>query len=461
MRQQKKNVKTNLYEEDIALLMTNMDQVIEGNFSAIDISAFHNQALAAKYNAMLTAILNINNGFVLQMNKAMRRIADGKVVREMLELVNSQAESISNMRGSSQNLDASIQNIQSAAHSIQDNSRSLTDTSKACSNDMNNSIHIVNDSSVQIKEINKQVIAFKEKTEKINEIIDNVRSLADESSLLALNASIEAARAGDAGRGFGVVAQQMSQLSSNTTECADDVAQYVAELTDSISVISDSIDTTTKDLQEGNDSVHKSIQSLQVMNGQLNTIRKEIDSIYEEINTQSSLTQTFIDGIETISDSYSTLSQSCMDTGVHMYHISRDVDNARNDMAKHNSRLTDLDWLTVFEIDHLTLTWRLYNNIMGFEHLLIKQLNNPQGCKFGKWTSKLTDSRVTGSDAFKQAVACHEELHRHACDSWNYNEEGDKDAAMNSFDLALGAFERFSQSLAALQDVIKSTENSN
>lgn len=452
-----KKPKTNPLAEDMALLAQSMDKVIEGDFSLIDVTTFHNSALAEKYNQMLTSILEINNGFVMKMNKAMSRIANGAVVKDMLEEVTSQSASIKGLRASSQELGDSIQNIQSAAQSIQDSSHGLATTSNTCSDSMNASIQIVDESSVQINEINKQIITFKENAEKINEIIDTVRSLAEESSLLALNASIEAARAGESGRGFGVVAQQMSQLSSNTTSCADNVTQYVLDLTNGISSISDTINDTTKKLQDGNESVHNSVQSLQMMNKQLGSIRNEIDSIYEEINSQSALTKSFVNSVESIAESYHTLYQECMDTGVHMYHISRDVDNARNDMAKNNSKLSRLDWLTVFEIDHLTLTWRLYNNIVEFEHLKITQLNNPDGCKFGKWIGQQTDPRITDSSAFKQAIQAHKDIHKHACDSWYAKEDGNRESAMRSFEQALDAFNRFSATLDDLREVIRRT----
>ena len=31
----------------------------------------------------------------------------------------------------------------------------------------------------------------------------------------------------------------------------------------------------------------------------------------------------------------------------------------------------------VFEVDHFVLTWRVYNNIVGFEHLQKKQVDDP------------------------------------------------------------------------------------
>ena len=132
-----KKQKTNPLAEDIALLMESMDRVVSGDFTLVDTSAFHEPALAEKYNQTLNYILGINNGFVMKMNKAMSRISDGAVTKDMLEEVISQTSSISDMRDSSRELGDSIQNIKGAAQNIQDNSHGLTATSNACSSNMN------------------------------------------------------------------------------------------------------------------------------------------------------------------------------------------------------------------------------------------------------------------------------------------------------------------------------------
>lgn len=447
----------NLYEEDTKLLMEYMDRVFEGDFSPVDLTAFHNAEFAEKYNRLLEYVLESNNAFVMRLNASMRKIGDNSVVKEMLEVVNSQAASINGMRNSSQDLGDSIQNIQVSAQNILDNSHSVMNTSINCTEGMNSSIRIVDECSRQISGINTQVSEFKEKAEQINKIIDIVMELAQNSSLLALNASIEAARAGEAGKGFAVVAQQVGELSSNTTSCAEDIVKYVGELMTGITALSSSVEQTTKQLQEGNSSVHKSVKSMQVMNNQLNSINQEIDSIYKEINNQSTLTSSFVSDIKTIAESYDTMSKECMTTGTHMYRISRDIDNARSDMARHNSKLTTLDWITVFEIDHLIFTWRVYSNLAEFEHLRIEQLNNPKGCKLGKWMAAQTDPRIANSKELAQLSEAHEAVHKHACDSWYAKEEQNTEAAMHHFELTHEAYGRFVECLNALRDLIRST----
>ena len=123
-------------------------------------------------------------------------------------------------------------------------------------------------------------------------------------------------------------------------------------------------------------------------------------------------------------------------------------------MARGASRLFPQDWLTVYDVDHLIFTWRLYNNLAGFETLKIGQLNNPKGCKFGKWATSLTDRRITDSREFKQAVSCHEELHRCACDSWNAKDRDDTEEALRHFHKALEIYERFSSAIDSLKRLL-------
>lgn len=452
-----KKIQNSFADEDIMLLLSCMDHVINGDLSPVNVSAFHNPQTGDKFNEMLSSILKTNNTLVMKLNRSMTKIGDSSCVKEMIEQVNSQTSSISDMQESSHNLEQSIQNIQTAVQNIQKNSHDVIQNSNHCMEDMNESIHLIDDSSMQVQSINDQVSDFKEKAIKINEIIDMVKKIAQKSGLLALNASIEAARAGEAGKGFAVVANEIKELSANTTSSAEDVVKYVGELVSGINSLADSISATTNQLKEGNESVHKSVEDMGVMNGNLNAITKEIDSIYEEINTQSSLTQSFVASVGSIADSYENLSLECVNTGSHLYHISRDVDTIRSNMARDNSRLSTMDWLTVFEVDHLIFTWRIYNNLADFETLKLTQVNNPKGCKFGKWVDGQTDPRIKNSRELRQAYEAHAELHKYATGSWNAKDQGDRKEALRLFNLAYNAYENFTRTLNPLRELIKQT----
>ncbi|MCM1552113.1 MAG: methyl-accepting chemotaxis protein [Butyrivibrio sp.] len=446
-----------LPNNDNMILMEWMDKAIEGDFTLVDTGQFQDAGLAEKYNQVLQSFIKLNNNFVMRLNDAMTLVGDSSCVKSMIEQLNSQTTAINDIQGSSQELGDSIQNIQDAVYNIQEKTHAVMQDADSCVEDMNSSIRTVDASVSSVLKINDQIADFQAKAAKINEIIDIVKKVASKSGLLALNASIEAARAGESGKGFAVVANQVKELSANTTQSAEDAMVYVRELLDGISSLAESINATAAQLTSGNTNIHHSLESLEHMNENMKLMSSEIDHIYGEINTQSGLTESFVASIDTIAASYEDLSKGCVSTGAHMFKSSRVIDNMRSDVARRRAKLYTQDWLSIYKIDHLIFTWRVYNNLADFEHLKLTQVNNPTSCKFGKWYTSQTDPRITGSSAFKDAVKYHNELHTHGTDSWNAKEEGDREEAIRHFQMVYDAYPKFSKALEDLKRVIAST----
>ena len=82
----------------------------------------------------------------------------------------------------------------------------------------------------------------------------------------------------------------------------------------------------------------------------------------------------------------------------------------------------------------------------------LEQVNNPGGCKLGKWFAAQTDEKITGSAAFKQTFDCHNELHKHAVDCFNAVARGERDKAMEHFNMA---FRTYGQLVKALDELRK------
>lgn len=452
----RKNEK-NTSAADNALLIELMDKAIAGDFSQLDTSLFHDSQVAEKYNEVLKSFVNLNNNFVMRLNDSMRLIGDSSCVKEMIEELNLQTTAISDMSGSSQELGSSVQNIQNAVYTIQEKTHTVMEDAHSCVDEMNASIEIVDASVASVLQINDQIEDFQAKAAQINEIIDMVKKVATKSGLLALNASIEAARAGEAGRGFAVVANQVKDLSANTTQSAEAAMAYVQELMTGIAALVDSITSTAAQLTDGNTRIHRSLESMEHISTSMNLVSSEIDHIYGEINTQSALTQSFVASIDSVATSYEDLSKGCVSTGTHMYKISRIIDNLRSDVARRRAILHTQDWLVVYELDHLIFTWRLYNNLADFEHLRVEQLNNPTGCKFGKWAGALTDMRITGSEAFRRAFKYHNDVHTHGVNSWYAKEDNNREEAFKQFQLAYDAYQQFVVALKDLKNVVAAT----
>ncbi len=439
----KKNNKDINTTNDKQLLLDAMQQFIDGKYASVDTSAYSDPEIAKKFNEMMTVLKKSNNNYVMRMNEAMEHIGDNSCVKEMIEQVMAQTSSIQSMSTSSKEFEASIQNISEEVDHIRDEAQAAIEVSTTSVNNMNETIEAVSDSVNQIQGIHEKVAIFEEKIEQITNIIDIVKKLANQSNLLALNASIEAARAGEAGRGFAIVAGQVKELSSNTAQSADMVVDYVEELRVSLAELKTLVDSTTEHLNESNSRVQNSVQDINSMSDHMDLINDRINNIHNAVNTQTNVTESFVRSIESMAASYEILERDCFATGDHLHSISRYVDSARGDMARGFSDLTMQDWVRIFQIDHHILTWRMYNNIAGFEHLKIEQLNNWNGCKLGKWIAGQTDTRITGSTQFREMKKYHEELHHHGCDSWQAAEDGNRELALHHFDLALASYRKF------------------
>jgi methyl-accepting chemotaxis protein len=445
-----------LSDHDAQLLLDSIDNIISGGFDDINPADFDSSVIGGKLNSMLFSMKQINNPVVMRLNETMSIIGDNSLMKDTFEQVESQTMSIKHMQNASLNLEDSIDNISSAMGNIRDNTHNIIEVSQNVTNDMNDSITAVNQSSKRIEVINNRVQNFKGKIGKIEEIVDLVKKVANQSNLLALNASIEAARAGEAGKGFAVVADQVRLLSSNTAESAEDIVKYVTELKENIDELALAMDETTVSLAEGNSKVEKSIVSMQQMNNQMISIREGVDSVFNDIDTQTKVTRSFSKQIENISQSYNTLSNDCLQTGRRVFKIGRYLDKTRSDLVRGCSKIAEQDWVRVFEVDHFVLTWRVYNNIVGFEHLQKKQVDDPGRCKLGKWLKQVSDERLIHSKEYISLAKSHEDLHKYATLSWQANEDGDHSKAISYFDDTYRSYQEFDEALHRFQSKMHS-----
>ncbi len=448
--------KINTQQEDLDKLLEMLKSGAAGDISEADAALFHDPKVAEAYNDFVKGWLKANNVFVMRANAAMTEIGDSSVVKNMIEEVKKQSEVVDNIHSSGTELENSVSNVQYAVQNIQQNSGDVLVTTRNCSDEIRSSIKTIGETAREVEQVNGEMTGFKVNAENITKIVDQIKDLADNSSLLALNASIEAARAGEAGRGFAVVAQQMGTLSNDTASCADSVVKYVGELLKGIDSIAASLNETSDHLKEGTDGALKSVDNLVAMTDRISEMNRDIDAIFEEVNTQSALTEEFIALGNTVASGFERLNGECLSTGEHLYKISRKIDMLRSDMARQRSLITLQDWITVFEVDHLIFTWRQYNNIVGFEHLKLEQINNPKGCKLGKWFTAQTDPQIKGCTAFGKAQRDHEELHRHATDCFKAVQAGRRDEAMKHFDMTYQSYKELCSTLAELHRQLRS-----
>ena len=418
---------------DREVVLNAMRQAVEGDYELISEDQIEDQELASLYNELIRKVIRDNNDYTLRLNEAVRTVGNTEIVTEMLELVNNQNTSVAGMRGTSEHLSESISKISTVTGEISSYVNDVVGAFNESVNQINESINKVNKSYEQLQDVNEKVAHFKENTSKINEIIGIVKGIADETNLLSLNASIEAARAGEMGKGFGVVANEVKNLSNTTKKSTEDIAKYISTLQHDSEDLASTIIEVSKQLREGNNQVEKSVQDIRQINANIQTIDQGLKTINKQVSEQNQSTEGFLMQIGELAGESSIIHNHCMEVGELLFKISRGVDGIRSLIARTTAKLSTREWLEIFEVDHMVYTWRLCNHIYGFEKLQLKNIENSNTCKLGKWYNTTEDTSLPSNVHFNEMKKQHELLHKKGVACFKAVEDGNKEQALGYY----------------------------
>ena len=432
--------------EDLEFLMKMIATYEEGTYDVIDVSEMHHREYGDALNHLIGTLKTKNNRFVMQLNEAMELIGDNSFIKATIDQVSEQQEEIGIIKRDIDNISDSTTHTAKAMSSITRNIHNVLDLVDDSLTDMSASIDVINGSMKDIHEINEKLKAFQDNINQINTITDIVNNIATESNLLALNAAIEAARAGEAGRGFAIVASEVGKLANSTTDSIGAIVDQIENLRETISAITTYMDETTTKLESGNTKTNNSLGKIRTLSGQMQEIKDNVASVSQEVKTQDEGIEHFTGLIDSLQQDFRGLADSCSDFGIQNRKISRYVDNTRNNIAKGLAEITKQDWLRVYEIDHFVLLGRLYNHIMGFEELKDSQLNNPNGCKLGKYLANL-DSEISNTAEVRELRRIHEEFHTKGLELLTLKREGKVEEALKVYEECTEVFKLFVEAM--------------
>lgn len=209
------------------------------------------------------------------------------------------------------------------------------------------------------------------------------------------------------------------------------------------------------DIENAKQTIIDSADRMESIERRMQDMSEDAKMLFDTIDKRSKLDESFFSGVGALTESYKKLTAECLETGRHLYRISRDIDNARNDMFRHNSRPTLHDRLRVYEIDHVTLAWRLYNNIVEFESLRLTQVNNTTGCKLGIWIENMTDPTLLEALQYQRLVKAHENLHIKAVECFEAKQNYDNEKALEIFEELMVVLKEFQDAMQGLHDFLR------
>ena len=239
-------------------------------------------------------------------------------------------------------------------------------------------------------------------------------------------------------------------IENNLEPCITNVDEMLAEL----DRLLDPDEITTDFVKNFRRLLEFNRRSLSSMLDQTMDTTDSINGMHRMVEEQNVNLKPLLECVDGLGDSCETLSLQCFKAGQHMYEISRGIDNARNDIFRKDSLPTLHDCLKIYAVDHLVLTWRLYNHMAEYETLKLAQVNNPESCKFGVWCNMTSPKWIRETPEFEAAVTAHETLHSYAVACYKAKEATDMKTAKEEFEKALLASKEFVDSLEALSRVL-------
>lgn len=433
--------------DDDAHLIELMKNAIENKHEFADEDNFADKELALAYNEFVNKFINGINRYTLDLNNTMAIVGNVQSVKKMLETVEIQKDSLKEIMTSIDNLSDIINDNAKAVKMIDTYVGGAYENSLKSAETVNESMEFVDNSFGQISNINDQIKLIRDHTKKIYDIVTTVKNIARQINILALNASIEAARAGKAGKGFAVVAEEVRRLAEITKSSADSIDDTVETLQADIGVITETVETTTEQLNEGRELVNNSIKDMNDISGSMENINKQINDISVSNKKQNQIIGGFLSEVKHISDQSNDLYRFCNETGFDMYKISRSVDAVRGHLARKQANLSRVEWIEVYQVDHIIFTWRMYNMVAGFETLTIAQVSNHKTCKLGLWYYSVLDEGIRKNKDFIEVDYYHERLHKFATQCVQLCNEGSYLDAMQKFNDAIPVMNALNDSL--------------
>ncbi|MBC2722625.1 methyl-accepting chemotaxis protein [Desulfosporosinus sp.] len=368
-----------------------------------DVVKVINQLIEVRQNAAAHTMLDIN-GVVGQMTGMTS-------IREMLQRIQEQTPQIANMSAQAEEMGAAASETASSAS----NAASFVEQSLSMATSgvdkIQKAVGFVEHSFTEFEQVSKQVQGVLDSMSEIEQIVAVIAGVADQTNLLALNAAIEAARAGEQGRGFSVVADEVRKLAEHTKTSVTDIRKKIEDLSHNSKRTADSILSLSQVMNEGKSVMQGAGQEVEQILQHVETISSDIQQIAAGSQEQSAVVEEFAQIIGHLSESAITTEQVANQTGEGIYAISQQLGELRARQISSVPAMDNHHALELSKTDHLLWTWRIYNMLLGYEHVDPSTVGNHHDCRLGKWAESPENEGLRHNPIFSKLASPHARVH--------------------------------------------------
>ena len=371
----------------------------------------------------LRGIVNVINGIIetrqaavsgnlLDINGAVGQMTGLTTsIREMLLRIQEQTPQLADMSAQAEEIGASTTETASAASNAATFVEKSVTTATSGVEKIKQAIDFVERSFAQFEQVSQQVQDVLHYMSEIEQIIGVIAGVADQTNLLALNATIEAARAGEHGRGFAVVADEVRKLAEHTKTSVTDIRQKIGHLDQNSSRTANDIRSLSHMMLEGKSVMQDAGQEVEQILNHVVTISEGIQQIAAGSEEQSFVIEDFSQIISLVSASANMTERVAHQTGEGIYALSQQLEVVRTRQIQSVPVITSHQALELSKTDHLLWTWRIYNMLLGYEHVDPSTVGNHHECRLGRWIDGPKTATLHKNSTFLKLSSPHERVH--------------------------------------------------